>query len=65
MQESQIPRLTYRVELPGGQVRLREAALYVMKKCENLHFFGLTKLNKILWKADFSAFAARRVHLSR
>ena len=55
------PRLTYKVALPGGQQRLREAALYVMKKCEESTFFGLTKLNKILWKADFSAYASRRV----
>ena len=61
MDQSRTPHLTYKVDLPGGQVRLREAALYVMKKCESLDHFGLTKLNKILWRADFEAFAARRV----
>ncbi|WP_120716673.1 Panacea domain-containing protein [Tsuneonella amylolytica] len=61
MDESRAPRLTYKVHLPGGQSRLREAALYVMQKCKGAEFFGLTKLNKILWKADFTAFASRRV----
>lgn len=60
MDHSSAPRLTYKVSLPGGQSRLREAALYVMKKCEGAESFGLTKLNKILWRADFKAFAARR-----
>lgn len=61
MDESRTPNLTYKVQLPGGQSRLREAALYVMKKCEGAEAFGLTKLNKILWRADFRAYAARRV----
>lgn len=60
MDESRAPHLTYKVKLPGGQTRLREAALYVMKKCEDADFFGLTKLNKVLWRADFHAYAQRR-----
>lgn len=52
--------VTYKVSLPGGQARLKEAALYVMKKCEGLPFFGLVKLNKILWRADFQSFRERR-----
>lgn len=60
MDQSRPPRLTYRVHLAGGQQRLREAALYVMKKCQHADFFGMTKLNKILWKADFSAYAGRQ-----
>lgn len=55
------PHLTYKVDLPGGQTRLREAALYVMDACQGADAFGLTKLNKMLWKADFEAYAARRV----
>jgi hypothetical protein len=55
----QSPKLTYRVELPGGQGRLREAILYVCAKCADAPYFGLTKLNKILWFADFSSFAER------
>lgn len=61
MDESATPRLTYKVRLPGGQSRLREAALYIMKACKDAEAFGLTKLNKILWRADFRAFAARGV----
>lgn len=61
MDESRPPRLTYKVVLPGGQNRLREAALYVMKRCAEADSFGLTKLNKILWRADFRSFAARQM----
>jgi len=54
-------RLTYRVELPGGQLRLREMVLYVSERCATAKRFGKIKLNKIIWKADFDAYAARRV----
>ncbi len=54
-------RLTYRVELPGGQLRLREMILYVSMRCADARRFDKVKLNKILWKSDFDAFAARRV----
>ena len=53
------PKLTYKVDLPGGQSRLREAILYICVKCESAEFFGLTKLNKMLWFADFASFAER------
>lgn len=53
--------LTYRVDLPGGQLRLREMILYVSERCSTARHFDKIKLNKILWKADFDAFAARRV----
>lgn len=52
--------VTYRVELPGGQRRLKEAAIYVMDMAKDFEYFGLVKLNKILWRADFSAFLERR-----
>jgi hypothetical protein len=55
------PRLTYKVNLPGGQDRLREMILYVSSKCASAPRFGKLKLNKILWKADFDAFAKRGV----
>ncbi len=61
MDESRTPRLTYKVDLPGGQDRLKEAALHIMRRCEDAERFGLTKLNKILWRADFKAYAARRM----
>jgi len=53
--------LTYKVNLPGGQDRLSEAILYVSDKCKNASRYGLIKLNKIIWRADFAAFAARKV----
>ncbi len=61
MDEIRPPNLTFKVNLPGGQQRLKEAALYVMSKCADAEAFGLTKLNKVLWRADFRAYAARRV----
>jgi hypothetical protein len=54
-------KLTYRVELPGGLRRLREMVLYVCENSAGMERFGMTKLNKILWEADFSAFAERGV----
>jgi hypothetical protein len=53
------PTLT--VPLPGGQARIKEAILYVAVCCASARFFGSTKLNKIIWKADFRSFAARGV----
>lgn len=61
MFEGRAPHLTFKVNLPGGQSRLRDASLYVMTKCAEADAFGLTKLNKMLWRADFTAYAARRV----
>lgn len=52
-------KLTWKVHLPGGQKRLSEAVLYVSQKCEAAPFFGLVKLNKIIWRADFESFAQR------
>jgi hypothetical protein len=52
-------RLTYKLNLPGGQSRLREMILYVADRCKEAPRFGKVKLNKILWRADFSAFAER------
>ncbi len=53
------PKLTWKVNLPGGQHRLREAVLYVSKRCEDATLFGLVKLNKIIWRADFVSFVER------
>lgn len=52
--------VTYRVELPGGQKRLKEAAIYVMELAKDFEYFGLVKLNKVLWRADFLAFHERQ-----
>jgi hypothetical protein len=35
--------------------------LYVSEQCAEAVRFGKIKLNKIIWKADFDAYAARRV----
>ena len=40
-----------------GEARLKELILYVAMKCSGDPAFGATKLNKILWKSDFMAFA--------
>jgi hypothetical protein len=61
MTEFRKPRLTARVNLPGGQDRLREMILYIAQHCATAERFGAIKLNKILWKADFDAFAERGV----
>jgi hypothetical protein len=57
-------KLTYRVDLPGGDNRLREMILYVSQQSVEMPRFGKTKLNKILWDADFTAFAERRVPIT-
>ena len=64
MTEFRKQRLTERIDLPGGQSRLREMILYVSKKCATAERFGAIKLNKILWKADFDAFASRGVPIT-
>lgn len=52
--------MTSQIDLPGGQDRLRQLILYVSARCEKAERFGLVKLNKIIWKADFDSFAKRR-----
>jgi Protein of unknown function (DUF4065) len=52
--------VTYKVDLSGGQRRLKEAILYVAKNGQSMKFFGRTKLHKILWRADFRSFYERR-----
>ncbi len=61
MTEFRRPQLTTRVPLPGGQDRLKQLILYIAEQCATAERFGLIKLNKILWKSDFDAFAARGV----
>ena len=53
--------LTVRVELSGGQQRLKQIILYVAERCSSARFFGAIKLNKIIWRADFVSFAKRHV----
>lgn len=39
--------------------KLKELALYISARCEHLRRFGATKLNKVLFYADFAAFKRR------
>lgn len=57
----QPPHLTLRIDLPGAQDRLVEMILYIAHRCQGARRFGGIKLNKILWKSDFDAYAARGV----
>jgi hypothetical protein len=57
--------LTYTKNLSGGsRERLREAILYVSERCEKAKRFGMIKLNKIIWRADFRAFQARHLPIT-
>jgi Protein of unknown function (DUF4065) len=53
--------LTSTVSLPNGRGRLRALVLHVAEECRDAPYFGLVKLNKIFWKADFTSFAERGV----
>ena len=53
--------LTYKVNLAGGQDRLREMILYVSEHSKNSPRWGKTKLNKTLWRADFESFLTRGI----
>ena len=54
-------RVTYKVALQGGQDRMKEAILYVCQKASGFSYFGLVKLNKILWRADFQSYRERKI----
>lgn len=54
-------RVTYKVSLQGGQDRMKEAILYVCQKAADFSYFGLVKLNKILWRADFRSYKDRQI----
>jgi len=54
-----IVNVTYKVDLSGGQRRLKEAILYVVNKGEPMIFFDRVKLNKMIWRADFRSFYGR------
>lgn len=43
-------------DVPRGTQRFRELILYISKECQNDHWFGAVKLNKILYYSDFRAF---------
>lgn len=50
---------TFKFPDAGGEDRLRELILYIATRCQDDPKFGATKLNKILWWADFLAFGQR------
>jgi hypothetical protein len=54
-------RLTYEVHLAGGRDRLVDLILYVSDRYEKAPKWGKTKLNKVLWRADFTSFLERGV----
>ncbi len=57
--------LTYTKALSGGaRERLRELILYVSENCEKAERFGMIKLNKIIWRADFMAFEKRHTPIT-
>lgn len=49
--------LTFGADTRESRARLGELVLYIAAKCRNHRKFGLTKLNKILFYADFISFA--------
>ena len=48
---------TFTTNDPHGEGRFKELILYIAAKCASDQRFGATKLNKILWRADFVAYA--------
>ncbi|HEY7243949.1 MAG TPA: Panacea domain-containing protein [Xanthobacteraceae bacterium] len=59
MTENLDVNVTYRVNLSGGQQRLKEAILYAAERGQGMVHFGRTKLHKIIWRADFRSFYER------
>src|ERR1700721_4011030 len=57
-------RLTYEVRLAGETNRRVDLILYVSDKYEKAPRWGKTKLNKVLWRADFTSFLERGVPVS-
>ena len=48
--------LSFWIDVPRGQQKFRELIIYIAERCQDAEFFGATKLNKILYRADFEAF---------
>ena len=55
-----IKMTTVKFDYPDGEAKLKELMLYVADKCSQDPNFGATKLNKILWWANFLAFGKIR-----
>ena len=52
--------LTYEVDMPNRNKRLKELILYVSDRCASNDNFGATMLNKILWASDFLSYRWKR-----
>ena len=52
-----MPDLTYMVNIPSGKHRMAELIVYIADLCQEDPTFGATKLNKILFYADFASYA--------
>ena len=50
---------TFSFGFPNAEERLRELILYIAEESREDIYFGAVKLNKILWMADFMAYAQR------
>lgn len=53
---SRFNSLAFTIPVERGLQRLRELIVYISKQSESDPYFGATKLNKILYHADFRAF---------
>ena len=49
-------KLTFCYDLPRQLPRFRELIIYIADKCRRAEYFGATKLNKILYRADFESY---------
>jgi hypothetical protein len=57
--DSALSQLNFGEKKAGSDARLRELILYIADKCATDRCYGAIKLNKILFFADFTAFAQR------
>jgi hypothetical protein len=51
-----LDQLTYEFPKLNGEAKLRELIVYIARKCTDDPMFGATKLNKILFFADFISY---------
>lgn len=52
-------RLQRRISVKGAKKKVRALILHVSQEMADDPYFGMTKLNKVLWRIDFYAFQAR------
>ena len=51
-----MPDVHFTIDVPQGRQRFRELIIYIAHECANDPGFGATKLNKILFYSDMTAF---------